>query len=286
MSLKEFILSKIFLKNLAIAGAIIVAVIMILLLWMNLYTRHGQARPVPSFIGLTKEQTAELAKKSKLRYEIIDSVYTTAVPRGCVVEQNPEPGFKVKKWRNIIFTINAFNPEMVAVPNLVDLPVRQAKALIESSGLTMGESRYKPDLSINVVLKQTYNGKPVHEGDSLQKGSVIDLVLGKGLGNQRAPVPDLIGLSLDQARNQILNSSLSLGTYVYDNTIKDGIDTLQAVVYKQNPEYKENSSIQLGSAVYLWLTADSSKLPVNTTLIVADTIMADNKLNGSPSKDK
>ena len=222
MSLKKFILSKLFLKNLAIAGLIILAVIMILLLWMNLYTRHGQARPVPSFIGLTKEQTAELARKSKLRYEIIDSVYTNAVPRGCVVEQNPEPGFKVKKWRNIILTINAFNPEMVAVPNLVDLPVRQAQALIESSGLKMGEYRYKPDLSINVVLEQSYNGKPVHEGDSLQKGSVIDLVLGKGLSNQRAPVPDLIGLSLDQAKNQILNSSLSLGTYVYDNTIKDG----------------------------------------------------------------
>ena len=134
MSLKNFLLSKVFLKNLGFAVIIIVGLMMILLIWLNLYTRHGQARPVPDFYGLTMEQTAKLAKKSKLRYQVIDSVYTTLVPRGCVAEQNPKPGFKVKKWRNIVLTINAYNPEMVAMPNLVDLPIRQAIALIASSG--------------------------------------------------------------------------------------------------------------------------------------------------------
>ena len=73
---------------------------------------------------------------------------------------------------------------MVAMPNLVDLPLRQAKALIESSGLEIGLLKYKPDLSIDVVLDQQYNGKNIREGDSIQKGSVIDLILGKGLSNQ------------------------------------------------------------------------------------------------------
>ena len=154
-----------------------------------------------------------------MRYQVIDSVYTSLVPRGCVAEQNPKPGFKVKKWRNIVLTINAYNPEMVAMPNLVDLPIRQAIALIASSGLEMGELRYRPDLSIDVVIEQLYNGKKITEGDSLQKGSVIDLVLGKGLSNQRTSVPDLIGMTLEPARNKILISSLNLGTYIYDNTI-------------------------------------------------------------------
>ncbi|HKK42194.1 MAG TPA: PASTA domain-containing protein [Bacteroidales bacterium] len=279
MSLKEFILSKVFLKNLAIAALVVIAVILGLLLWMNLYTRHGQARPVPSFIGLTQEQVANLARKSKLRYEVIDSVYTSAVPRGCVVEQNPEPGFKVKKWRNIILTVNAYNPEMVKVPNLVDLPIRQAIQSIESSGFKMGETRYKPDLSINVVLEQSCNGKPIFEGDSLQKGSVIDLVLGKGLSNQRAPVPDLIGMNLNQAKNEIVISSFSLGTYVYDNSIRNAEDTINALVFKQNPEYKEDATLQLGSAIYLWLTVGSTKLPVDSTMIMNDTIQLPDTLS-------
>jgi len=117
---------------------------------MNFYTRHGQARPVPNFVGLTMQQTKTLARKSRLRYQIIDSIYTTAVQRGCIAEQNPKPGFKVKKWRNIVLTINAFHPEkLVAMPNLVDLPLRQAKALVESTGLEIGQLKYRPDLSID-----------------------------------------------------------------------------------------------------------------------------------------
>ncbi len=267
MSLKNFILSKIFLKNLGLAVIIVVGGIMITLIWLNFYTRHGQARPVPDFYGLTMAQTVKLARKSKLRYEVIDSIYTTLVPRGCVAEQNPKPGFKVKKWRNIVLTINANNPEMVAMPNLVDLPIRQALALIESSGLETGQLRYKPDLSINVVIEQLYKGKNVTEGDSLQKGSVIDLILGKGLSNQRSPVPDLIGMQLKSATDKILASSLNLGTYIYDNTIISGKDSLNAFVFKQNPEYKEDATLQLGSAIYLWLTVDSAKFRSERSIV-------------------
>jgi len=268
MSLKNFIVSKVFIKNLGLAVAIIVGAIMILLIWLNLYTRHGQARPVPDFFGLTMVQTEKLAKKNKLSFQVIDSVYTTLVPRGCIAEQNPKPGFKVKKWRNVILVINAFSPEMVAVPNLIDLPIRQASAVIESSGLKMGEPRYRSDLSIGIVLEQLYNGKKINPGDSLQKGSVVSFVLGKGLSNQRTPLPDLMWMNLEPARNKILISSLSLGTYVYDNTIRTAQDTLKAIVYKQNPEYNQNSTMQLGSAIYLWLTVDSAKMPVDSTLIV------------------
>ncbi|HUX96716.1 MAG TPA: PASTA domain-containing protein [Bacteroidales bacterium] len=273
MSLKKFIFSKVFYKNFGLAVAIIAGGLLILLIWLNFYTRHGQARPVPDFFGLTLEQTAKLARKSKLNYQIIDSVYTNIVPRGCIAEQNPRPGFKVKKWRNIVLTINAFHPEMVAMPNLIDLPKRQAIMVVEGSGLEMGLLKYKPDLSIDVVIEQQLNGKKIATGDSIQKGSVIDLVLGKGLSNQRTPVPELIGYNLESARNRILGASLNLGAFIFDNTIRNEGDSLNAFVYKQNPEYSDEASLQLGSAVYLWLTADSAKLPVDSTLfILSDTI--------------
>ncbi len=273
MSLKKFLISKVFLKNFGLAVAIIVGGVMILLIWLNFYTRHGQARPVPDFYGLTLEETAKLAKKNKLKYHIIDSVYTNIVPRGCIAEQNPKPGFKVKKWRNVALTINAFHPEMVAMPNLIDLPKRQAILVVEGSGLEMGLLKYKPDLSVDVVIEQQLNGKKIAAGDSIQKGSVIDLVLGKGLSNQRTPVPDLVGYGLESARNRILAASLNLGAYIFDNTIVNETDSINAFVYKQNPEFSEEASLQLGSAIYLWLTTDSAKLPVDSTLfIISDTI--------------
>ena len=281
MSLKEFIFSKVFLKHLGLAVLIALGAVLLLLLWLNIYTRHGQAREVPDFIGLNLEETAVLARRSRMKYQIIDSVYTTLVPRGCVAEQNPRPGFRVKKWRNISLTINAFRPEMVVMPNLIDLPLRQAIALIEGSGLEMGALRYKPDLSVNVVLSQLHDGKEIFEKDSLQKGSIIDLVLGKGLSNQRTGVPNLTGMNLEPAKTRILGASLNLGTYIYDNTIQSAEDSLNAFVYKQNPEYQEDATLQLGSSIYLWLTTDSLKLPVDSTLIIIpDTVLPSGSLPG------
>jgi beta-lactam-binding protein with PASTA domain len=245
---------------------------MALLIWLNFYTRHGQSRPVPNFIGLTMDQTVKLAKKSKLKYQIIDSVYTTEVPRGCIAEQNPVPGFKVKKQRNIMLTINAFNPEMAAMPNLVNLPKRQAIALIESAGLEMGTPRYIPDISTDVVLKQLYDGREIQEGDSLQKGSVIDMVLGKGPSNQKTHVPDLIGMNLESANDRILGASLALVTSSYDNTVLSAKDSADAFVYKQNPDFSIDATITLGSSIYLWLTVDSTKLPVDSAKVITDTI--------------
>jgi beta-lactam-binding protein with PASTA domain len=273
MSLKKFILSKLFLKQLGIAFLITIGTILLLMLSLNIYTRHGQAVPVPDFTGLNMEETRALAKKSRMKYQVTDSVYTTHVMRGCVAEQNPRPGFRVKKRRTILLTINAFRPEMVAVPDLLDLPLRQAISLIESTGLMMGTLRYKPDLSVNVVLSQLFNGKEIASGDSIQKGSVIDLVLGKGLSNQRTAVPNLIGLPLEDAAGRILGASLNLGTFIFDRTIRTGEDSLKAFVYKQNPEYREDATLQLGSSIYLWMTTDSLRLPADSAFVTTDTTL-------------
>ena len=267
MSLKNFLFTRVFAKNLGLAAVIFVGMLILLLIWLNLYTRHGQSRKVPDFHGLTRLETAKLARKSRLNYVIIDSVYTSAVGPGCIAGQTPPAGFRVKKWRKVNLTINAINPEMVAAPDLVGLPKRQAIAVMETAGLVVGQRYYIPDLSVDFVLKQQRNGQELKPGEFIRKGSVIDLVLGKGLSNERTSVPKLIGLSLLSAKNEILASSLNLGTFVYDSTIVSAQDSMNAFVFKQNPDFSESASLQLGSAIYLWLTVDSAKLPVDSTLV-------------------
>lgn len=282
MSLKKFIVSKLFIKSLALAVAFGVGLVMILLIWLNIYTRHGQARPVPDFYGLTIEESADLAKKSRLRYVIIDSIFTNIVPRGTIAEQNPKPGFKVKKTRRISLTINAFSPEMVGVPNLIGLTKNQAITQIEGSGLEVGKLNYRPDLSVDFVLDQLHNGNKIVRGDSLQKGSVIDLVLGKGLSSQRTLVPNLVGMKLGAARNNILSASLNLGSFNYDASILTARDSIDAFVFKQNPDYSPDASLQLGSAIYLWLTVDSAKLPSDSIPdILTDSIPSADSIQGA-----
>lgn len=268
MELFRFIFSRYFLKHFGLAIGITIVIVLITLLWLTVYTRHGQARPVPDFTGMTSDEVLLTAKKYKLQSIVIDSVYTNIVDRGQVVEQNPKPGFKVKKNRKVFLTINALNPEMVIMPSLVGLTLRQAKVILERNGLEIGKRLYVPDLAINNVLKQLYEGITIEGGDSIEKGASIDLVLGKGLSNEKTIVPDLISLSIERAESKILDASLNIGAITFDNSIKDPEDSANAFVWKQNPEFNDRNLIQLGSPVYIWLTVDSAKLPVSDTTSV------------------
>jgi beta-lactam-binding protein with PASTA domain len=282
MSIREFIKSRVFWKQVGLAMVIGVAVILVLIIWLNIYTRHGQSRPTPEIRGLTITEAGHVTGRNRMKLQIIDSVYTTLVPRGCVAEQNPLPGHRVKKGRTIKATINAFNPEMVAVPDLVGLPRRQALSIIETAGLQIGQLNYIPDLTVDYVLKQTIHGREVLPGDSVQKGMVVDLVLGRGLSSQRTTLPSLTGYTLEEARNMILSASLNLGAYVFDATVMTHDDSLTAFVFKQNPEFRSEATVQLGSAVYIWLTTDSLKMPSDS--LTVDTLIPDGE-PGPPQKD-
>ena len=268
MKFLNFLISKVFFKNLFRAIIITLVVIFGSLLFLHIYTGHGRVRQVPDFKGMSTKEVEKAAKRHKLQFVIIDSIYSQQVEKGHVVLQHPEPGINVKKNRKIFLTINAVKPEMIKVPNVVGLSLRQAKSLLETSGLIIGKLSFVPDLARNNVLKQKNNGIEIEEGDSLKKNAVIDLVLGKGLSNQKTPVPDLVSLHLEIAKQKILGFSLNLGAYTFDETIKDEEDSITAFIWKQNPEYAEDYRIPLGSSVYIWLTVDSAKLPQPDTTTI------------------
>jgi hypothetical protein len=94
----------------------------------------------------------------------------------------------------------------------------------------------------------------------------------------------MIGLRLDLAKNKILGASFNLGTYTYDNTIRTRQDSINAFVFKQNPEFKEDATLQLGSAIYLWLSIDSAKLNVNQdNALISDTTSTAGIESGAPN---
>lgn len=264
-----FLISKVFLKHLGIAIAISTLLLVFTFIWMNIYTHHGEAYKVPDFTGLTESQFAEMVIQMDFRYEIIDSVHFSDITPGAVVEQSPKPGSKVKRNRNIFFTINAMQPEKVLIPRLSDYSLRNAQAILESYGLKTGRLIYVPSEYKNLVLGQHLNGKPVEPGIPVLKGTSIDLLVGKGLSNQRTNLPDLIGLTIDEAKNYLQGISLNLGTIAYDTTIISEEDSAIAFVWRQDPDVESSIRLQLGSSIDIWVSTDS-------ILIMPDSIEVNN----------
>jgi len=262
----QYILDHILLRNLVLAFLIVVTGITLIMLILKIYTRHSEELSVPDLRGLTLEEARVKAESDQLQIVVFDSVFLTDFERGTVAEHHPKAGFKVKRNRKIFLTMNAMNPERAPMPDLISLTFRQATARLESIGLRVGEVSYEPDIGINLVLQQRFNGRDMPPGDSISKGSFIDLVLGKGLSDESSAVPGLVGLTLEEARNRAADRFLRIGGILDDNTITNEEDKINAWIYQQRPEAGPDAMLPLGSSIDVWITMDSTKIPVSDTM--------------------
>lgn len=256
----KFIFSKLFLKHFGVAVAVAVALMFIVFFSLGLYTGHGRSREVPNFHGLLETQIANMVNDLDLRYQIIDSVHLNNVTPGAVVEQTPKAGSRVKKNRTIFLTINALSPEMILTPRVVDYSLRNAVNILESYGLKVGRLVYVPSEYTNLVVGQMYNGKPIEPGTQVAKGTAIDLMIGQGLGEERTNVPDLLGLTLEEAKGYLKGISLNMGAIAADATVATPADSGEAVIWKQSPSPDDAKTMQMGASVDVWITRDSVRV--------------------------
>lgn len=257
MSLIHFIRSKTFWINIILIVVVIFGLLGFTYKWLDSYTNHGETITVPDLRGYTPEKVAEFLPEKNLRFQVIDSsVFDLSRPKGTVIDQDPKPNAKVKEGRTIYLTITRMVAPTMPMPDLIDVSYRQAEAIFQTYGLQVGELIYKPDLARNAVLGTLYQGKEIHPGDLVPKGSVIDLVLGDGFGNTKMPVPNLINLTHGEAMFVLKASSLNAGGRYYDETVRD---SSAARVYKQFPTFG-SEDVSQGEAIDLYFTQSEEKL--------------------------
>ena len=272
MNFFRFLITKKFLRHLGLAVALGIILLLGTLVWLKIYTHHGQTITVPNLAGLTLDEVADVTSSRRLRFQVIDSVFSTEMPRGTVLKQNPVANSTVKKNRTIFLTMNAINLEMVSMPRLVGLSIRQARLALQNAGLILGDIEYRPDYAINNVLQQMVGDSVINEGTEITKGAVINLVLGMGLSEETTRIPDLVGVLYTEATELIADYFLNVGAVTYDESMENEEDSAQAFIWRQYPEFEEFKRMNMGMEVDIWLTIDSTLLPVpDSTLLGEDT---------------
>ncbi len=245
-----FLTSKTFLINVIVLIAIGITGFFLLTAWLNHFTHHGETIPVPDIRGQKIAKLNDVLATHNFHYKIVDSLYDGSRPPGVVIDQDPAPKSMVKENRTIYLTINSTQPPDVKMPDLVDVSFRQAESILESYGLVTGEVTYRSDLAKNAVLEQQYKNEKIKPGTMIPKGSVIDLVLGDGLGETESTVPDLTGLSRSEAYSLLKRASLNIGITNYDKDVKDTDD---AKIYRQYPNPQDGSALHAGDNVDIYL---------------------------------
>lgn len=230
---------------------------------LKVYTHHGEKIDIPNLNGYTENEVQLILKEKNLRYKIIDSVYVASVLPGSVIDQQPGEGYKVKERRTIYLTIAALSPEVIRVPKVVDVSLREAKSHLENAGFIIGKVEYRPSEFMNLVLANYSNGKQLPADTVLERGAVIDLVVGKGLSDEKTNVPELIGLTVNDATNELFAKNLNLGVLIYDDSFENAEDSINAKIWKQIPEAGVGKKIELGTAIDIWLTVEELKSEEN-----------------------
>jgi beta-lactam-binding protein with PASTA domain len=260
MSFTRFLTSRTFFVNLILAAALLAIILFITMKGLEKYTRHGQSNPVPEFTGMLPAEAQKIAHQQNLKVEIVDSLFLENTEPGVVVDQIPRPGHGVKQNRTIFLTINSTQPEMVTLPQLTDISFRQAQVLVENSGLQIGNIFYQPSEYDNLVLNVQIDSTDIRPGKQLPKGTSVDLIVGRKHGNQTTPLPDLIGLTVDEALATLTSAMLNTGVVIYDESIRSSGDSLSARVWRQRPDPRITGSILLGSSIDIWVTVDQLKI--------------------------
>ena len=181
MSLKDFLQSKVFFKQVIIALVIIIVIVFALMQYLSYATNHGEEIPVPDLHKMTVEKAKETLENIDLEYVVLDTVeFKADYPPLTIVQQDPLPKVNVKDGRKVYLKVNSSGYNKVDMPDLIQKTYRAALPMLKASGLEEGSKSYTPYLAKDVVLEVRQNGKKLKAGDKVLKASKIDFVLGDG----------------------------------------------------------------------------------------------------------
>ena len=231
----KFITKQNFFVNLLIAALLVVLVVFLFFNSLEFITHHNDDVSVPSVTGKNIADATQILQAQGFDVEVVDSIYIDTAVKASVIRQSPDAAAVVKKNRTVYLTVNRTVAPMVEMPDLRGFSFQSAKMYLQSLSLRLGDTTYRPDIARNSVLEQQLNGAGIAPGTKVSMGSSITLVLGDGIGNVLMNVPNVVGMTLADARSYLQSLNISLGAVVPDAGISNQD---AAYVYKQNPTEK------------------------------------------------
>ncbi len=100
---------------------------------------------VPYLLNLTLEQAVMIAERHRFEIEAVDTVSSDSVLEGRVVSTKPDPEIRVVPGTKLHLYVSAGPAtQNIPVPNVIDLPLEKARAMLENDSLVIGEIRTMP----------------------------------------------------------------------------------------------------------------------------------------------
>ena len=250
----KFITGRPLWANILLGIGILLLLSFIFLQSLSWITRHDKTLAVPSVTGKTFDEAKKLLESQGFEVEIQDTVFNDTAALLSVVKQFPNAETRVKMNRTVYLTINRDVAPEIEMPNLLGMSFRSAEITLQQQKLKMEDTIYRPDLT-RMVLEQQYKGQPIKPGTKIPMGSGIVLVIGIGTGSEDIDVPDLVGVTLAEAKAILESSGFNAGNVMPLGSTDPGL-----YVYRQAPDHLTSTGnvrrIRQGQIIDLWVQAE------------------------------
>ncbi|MGL4739804.1 MAG: Stk1 family PASTA domain-containing Ser/Thr kinase [Sarcina sp.] len=179
----------------------------------NTSQEQNKVITVPNLATLTETQAIAQLKQANIPYTI-DVEASSDVPKGSVIKTDPAYGTTLTEGQKITLYISTGTKEVekVQIPNIIGMTLDNAKSTLSQLGLVIQTSQGYS----NTVAKGEIISIDPSVGSEIEKGSTVNLVVSQGV--QEVSVPNVVGMSLAQAKQAIQGAGFVVGNVTQEHS--------------------------------------------------------------------
>ncbi|MEM1484956.1 Stk1 family PASTA domain-containing Ser/Thr kinase [Oscillospiraceae bacterium PP1C4] len=195
----------------------------------------------PDLVGQKYDNIKISSKYEKFNIIVVDDpVYNNEYGKGVIYEQSPKSGTSIKVNSDIRVKISK-GKETVKLPNFTGQDVAQVIAQLKEWGIDYEEKALFDDaIPANSVIK-TIPG----EGTEVAADEVVAIYVSMGREEKLVTVPDLTGISLNDAKTLLDNYKLKIGKITYDDASEEPEGTIIAQGFAADSQVAQNTLIDI-----------------------------------------
>lgn len=213
---------------------------------------------IPDLVNKTQDEAEQIVKELKLKLVVKSEEYNENVEEGKIISQDPayQENYTIKEHSEISVVISK-GTETVEVPDVVGKTREEAEKLLKDAGLVAEITEENDEkVEAGIVLSQD-----IEDGETVNKGSTVKLVVSKGSGIVNVEVPSLVGKTEQEARNLLTEAGLKVNVVNDEDEAKN-----DGVVLRQSKD--AGTEVQEGTTITITVNKVSEAKEATFTIDV------------------
>ena len=205
---------------------------------MGWFGGNDEEIEVPELAGYTFEEAKEELEALGLQIEEGEHVYSPDQEEGKITSQSPVGGTMVKEGRVITVNISLGKKDNV-VPYILERDYNEVEEYLAEYGFELGVVK----VVTSNLPKDTIISQDPEAGATAETGTKINVEVSDGKGKTTTKVPNLAGLTVDEAKAALEEANLTVGSITYEESEKVEKNKVISQSHQYNTEVEEDTAI-------------------------------------------